>query len=69
MASWAEVKGVIDELKARWAKVSEDLTAVHAKLAECLAKDAIDAAELEAAKADLANVVGEMNDHLHADGM
>lgn len=69
MASWADIKGYIDELKGKWAKVSEDLTALHAKLDECMKKEMIDPAELEAVKGDLVNVISNMDDHLHADGM
>lgn len=69
MASWAEVKGYIDELKGKWAKISEELSKVHAKLDECLKKEHIDPAELDAVKGDLVSVIGDMNDHLHADGM
>lgn len=69
MASWAEIKGFVDELKAKWGKISEELSVVHAKLDECMKKEQVDPSELEAVKNKLGEVVGDMNDHLHADGM
>lgn len=69
MAGWAEIKAYVDDLKAKWAKVSEDLSAMHAKLDECMKKEMIDPAELDAVKVDLGKVIGDMNDHLHSDGM
>lgn len=67
--AWADVKALVDDLKGKWAKVVEDLAAVHAKLDECMAKESVDPAELEAVKNDLVSVISNMDDHLHSDGM
>lgn len=67
--AWADIKGRVDELKAKYIKLDEDLMALRTKMAECMKKDAVDAAEMEAVKADLDAIISDIDDNLHADGM
>ncbi len=69
MASWAEIKGVVDELKAKYASLHQALVEVLAKLHECSSKEHVDPAELDAVKNDLAEIATGMASDICADGM
>jgi hypothetical protein len=69
MANWSDLASKIIELKRETERVFAVLDTVRAQLAEVLRADMIDQVEIQKAHDAVAEVVADMDQKIHADGM
>jgi hypothetical protein len=69
MANWSDLAAKIIELKRETERVFAVLDMVRAQLAEVLKADMVDQVEIQKAHDAVAEVVAEMDQKIHADGM
>jgi septal ring factor EnvC (AmiA/AmiB activator) len=69
MANWSDLAAKIIELKRETERVFATLDDVRKRLDDVLKADAVDQAEVQKAHDDIAAVVAEMDQKIHADGM
>ncbi len=69
MANWSDLAAKIIELKRETERVFMVLDDVRKRLDEVLKADAMDQAEIQKAHDAVAEVVAEMDQKIHADGM
>jgi hypothetical protein len=69
MANWSDLAAKIIELKRETERVFAVLNDVRDRLEKCMAADAVDQAEIQAAHDAVAEVVAQMDHEIHADGV
>lgn len=69
MVGFNDVVAKIEELKAVEKKMADELHDVSAKLKDCMGKEIIDPAAVQAAHDALVGVISDMEQKIHSDGM
>ena len=69
MANWEMIKTDIASLKEETVRVLEVLEDVRKRLSDALNADMVDQDEIQKAHDDIAGVVADMSEKVHADGM
>lgn len=69
MVGFNDVVAKIEELKNMEKKMAEELHDVSTKLKECMSKEQIDPAAVQAAHDALVGVITDMETKIHSDGM
>jgi hypothetical protein len=69
MANWSDLASKIIELKRETERVFAVLDMVRAQLADVLKADMVDQVEVQKAHDAIAEVVADMDQKIHADGM
>jgi hypothetical protein len=69
MANWSDLDGKFVELKRQTERVLAVLETVRKQLADALAADAMDQAQIQKAHDSVAEIVAQMDHEIHADGM
>ena len=66
---WSDIKGKVDELKAKYAKIDENLVVLRDKIKELASRETVPPEELAAVESDLTSIISDMDDNIHTDSM
>jgi hypothetical protein len=69
MANWSDLASKIIELKRETERVFAVLNDVRERLDNCIKADSVDQVEIQKAHDEIAAVVAQMDQEIHADGM